>query len=122
MNSKQVLEKLPDYEDMMRMAEELAKASARKLSLENRIRKMEADVVLRVNKDIAFFQNGKPLSMSFIEATYKYTGIENEIIPLREQLASEIYNIESTKGKLDAYKTLFEIWRTLSANERHMAL
>ncbi len=119
MNSKSILEKLPDYEDFMRVAEDLARASMNRLILDNKIKTMEAATVIRVTTDPKYFQNGKAPSMSYIETTYKYTGIENEILPIREQLAKEIYTIESSKIKLDAYKILTEVWRTLSANERH---
>ncbi len=122
MNSKQVLEKLPDYSDLMELTEEIAKVSAKKLFLDNKIRAMESDVVLRVTKDQSFFQNGKPPSMSFIDVTYRFTGINNEIIPLRDELAEYICKLDSLKIRMDVYKQLFEIWRTLSANERHVAL
>lgn len=118
MNSKQVLEKLPDYSDLMELTDEIAKVSAKKLSLDNKIKAMESEVVLKVTKDQSFFQNGKPPSMSFIDVTYRFTGINNEIIPLRDELADCVCRLDSLKIKMDVYKQLFEIWRTLSANER----
>lgn len=118
MNSKQVLEKLPDYSDLMELTEEIAKVSAKKLFLDNKIKAMESEVVLRVTKDQSFYQNGKPPSMSFIDVTYRFTGINNEIIPLRDELASYTCKLDSLKIRMDVYKQLFEIWRTLSANER----
>lgn len=122
MNSKQILDKLPDYNDLMSLTEEIAATSSKKLYLENKIKAMESEVVLRVTKDAEFFQGGKPPSMSFIESTYKFTGINQEILPFREQLAEVISKLDSLKIKMDVFKQLIEIWRTLSANERSSGL
>jgi hypothetical protein len=122
MNSKQILDKLPDYNDLMSLTEEIASTSSKKLYLENKIKAMESEVVLRVTKEPEFFQGGKPPSMSFIESTYKFTGINQEILPLREQLAEVISKLDSLKIKMDVFKQLIEIWRTLSANERSSGL
>lgn len=65
-----------------------------------------------------FLVGGKPPSMSLIESTYLYTGIENDILPLREKLSIAVANLERYRSRLDLYKEFLNMWRTLSASER----
>lgn len=122
MNSQDILKKLPDFDDLSKLTEEIAKVSANKLFIENKIKLKEAETVRRVTTETQFFQNGKPPSMAYIEATYKYTGADNEIISIRDELAKTTAQLEALKTRMEIYKQLFDIWRTLSANERHTTL
>ena len=114
----ELIKKLPDYEDFMNLAEMIESVGKQKAILEIQIKTRETEVVRIVTTNPEFFQAGKVPSMALVEATWKYTGIENELVPLRLSLAEQTASLEKLKIKMDIYKTMLDIWRTLSANER----
>lgn len=120
--SAEVLKSLPDFEDLMALATEISAKTLEKLSLELEIKRLEAIAVSRCSTEERFFVNGKPPSVAFLDATYKVTGIEGELLPVRSEHAKAIAFLEELKLKYDVYRNLFDIWRTLSANERSGAV
>jgi hypothetical protein len=116
------LSKLPEFDALFDIVNQSAVLSARKLSLENEIKQKEAETVLKVTTDEKYFVGGKQPSMSFIESTYKVTGIENSIVPLRASYAEVAVALEKLRGTLDIYKEMLGVWQTLSANERRTSL
>lgn len=118
MNSKDVLSKIPDFDDMMKIIDEITELQRRKLVLDVEIKTAESNVVREVTTNPDYFQSGKQPSMAYIDATFKHRGIADEIIPMRMELANVVSELDKLKNQLDAFKSLLEIWRTLSANER----
>jgi len=116
------LSKLPDFEVLFELVNKAAEVSSKKLFLENEIKQKEAETVLKVSTNEQYFIGGKPASMSYIENTYKFLGIEGEMIPLRNELALTISTLEKLRGTLDIYKEMLGTWQTLSANERRVSL
>ena len=116
------LSQLPEFDDLFAIVNNAAELSAKKLFLENEIKQKEAETVLKVTTEEKYFIGGKPPSMSFVENTYKYLGIDNEILPLRQQLAEMISSLDKLRGTLDIYKEMLGVWQTLSANERRISL
>ena len=53
-----------------------------------------------------------------IDNTFKFTGLEGELIPLRNELAQVTAQFEGKKLQMDIYKTMIEVWRTLCSNQR----
>jgi hypothetical protein len=116
------LSKLPEFDILFDIVNNAAELSAKKIFLENEIKQKEAETVLKVTTEEAYFIGGKPPSMSFVENTYKFLGINNEILPLRNQLAELVSALEKLRGTLDIYKEMLGTWQTLSANERRTSL
>lgn len=121
-NVKEIFNIIPDFEEFMKLTDEIGELSFKKMKLEKDIKAKEADVVKVVTSDQKYFSGGKPLSMSFIDSTYKYTGLDNELLQEREALADITAQLEKRKLQLAIYKDMLEVWRTLSANERSSAL
>lgn len=117
-----LIKKLPDYDDFIKVIEEIESNSRRKSKLEIQIKTMESELVKKVTTDPIYFQAGKMPSMNYIEATWKYTGTNNELVPLRLELAEVTSTLEKSKLRMDVYKTMLDIWRTLSANSRRAEL
>lgn len=121
-NTKTLLESLPDFSEFMSVTEEIGKLLYTKLLLEKEIKRLEANVVTEAMVNDKYFIGGKPASMSYLESTLKFTGLDGEIVPLREELARVTGKLEESKLRLYVYKDMLEVWRTLSANERNSGL
>lgn len=109
---------IPDFEDMMNVAEKIRDTSLRKTKLELKIDDLVSKTVVKVTTDPAYFTNGKPPSMSFVNSTYLVTGINGDIMALRERLAELESELEYLKNKLYIYREIIDVWRTMSANKR----
>jgi hypothetical protein len=109
---------LPDWGDLVNLAETIAELTREKLLLEVKIKFEETEVVKKANTNEEYFQNGKPPSMSFVESTYKYSGFDGSLKKLREDLANATANLEKSKLKFDILRMQVEIYRTESANKR----
>jgi len=109
---------VPDFEDMMKVAEEIRDKSMAKSKLELKIDDKVAKTVHTVTTDSDFFVNGKPPSMAFIKTTYEFGGIHGELYELRQQLGVVTAELDYLKNKLDVYRQMIEVWRTVSANKR----
>jgi len=118
LSEKQILEKLPDYEDFMGLTEEIENISFEKTKLDITIKTLEVEIVRKVTTLPEYFQAGKVPSMSFIESTYKYAGINGELVPMRTKLAELTSLLEKLKMQMDVFNTFVDIWRTLSSNSR----
>lgn len=119
---KEILASLPDFDALTELAGKIRELSVKKLMIEKEIRKAESHAVLVVTGNPVWFRDGKPLPMSLVESTYKYTGLEGEILPLREQYIEACGELDELKMRMDIYKNMFDVWRTLSANERSLSL
>jgi hypothetical protein len=60
--------------------------------------------------------------MSYINAAFKYPGLNGELTLLRLEVAKITVHIEKLKSDMDSYRTLIGVWQTLSANERKASL
>jgi len=121
-NINELIKKLPDYEDFMTLAETIERLSTKKARIEIQLKTLETELVRKVTTDPAFFQGGKVPSMAYIDGTWKYTGLNNELVPLRIEYAELTSSLEKSKITMEVYKTMLDIWRTLSANERKASL
>jgi hypothetical protein len=114
--------KLPDFDDMIGLAEEIGEANKRIQRLKLEIESTEAEVVKTVMSDADFYVNGKPPSYAFVEATWKVTGLTGELKPKREELADLISDTDTKKMKFNLMRDMIDVWRTISANERAAVL
>jgi hypothetical protein len=60
--------------------------------------------------------------MAFIESTYKYTGFNNELIPLRNEYAEVTADLEESKLKFNICRMQLDVYRTEAANNRATTL
>lgn len=109
---------VPDIEEMFSLIDEIYKINKNKLLLDIEIKFFESETVKLVTTDTNYFQSGKPPSMAFIDATWKYTGIGNSLVEKRKELAILSAELDWSKAKLQTYRDLIDLYRTQSANER----
>lgn len=107
---------LPDLEELRVVIEEINTLSYEYGKLKLKLEMAEALTVLNASKMKG--DDGKLLSTSFINSTYAKTGVNNELIPYRNDLVELSAKLENTKKRYDYLKLLIDIWRTQSANER----
>lgn len=107
---------LPDFDDLVQLVNKIYNLSQEKASLEIKIKIGEREAVEKGMEIIKV--DGKKPSMAYIESTVKVTGIDGELVPLREKLLKLNNEIDYYKDLLEIYKLKIEVWRTMSANER----
>ncbi len=115
-NLKDIVDAIPDFEDFLKLADEISNLSYQKLQLENNIKALEAETFRKAMKQP--LENGKSPSSSFVTNAYVHTGLDGELLPEREKLAYVISKLDNYKIKLSIYKDMIEFFRTVSANER----
>lgn len=109
---------VPDFNDMMELASDIRNLTVEKLRLDVEIKFREKSVVLECMNNEKYFKGGKAPSMDFVNSTYRHSGLEDELIPLRFRLAELTAEVESTKLKFDIMKMQVSLFQTMSANER----
>lgn len=109
---------IPDFEDMLKVAQKIKDLSLRKTKLELTIDDMVSKTVVELTTNPEHHINGKPPSMAFINRTYTTTGLDGKIFEYREKLAEVETNLEYYKNKLYIYRDMIDVWRTVSANKR----
>lgn len=113
---------IPDFEEFTALVNEIGNLSFQKLITEKEIKQLESGVVREMFLNPQYFQNGKPASMSYIDGTFKYTGLNNEILPLRDKYAEISSALDKKKLQLSVYNNMLDVFRTLSANERKVVM
>jgi hypothetical protein len=116
--SADILKKLPNFEDLLTITDDISKALMNKLVTEKEIKVMEASIINTAMTDSKYYVGGKAPSMAFLESTYIYTGFNGELLPLRDKYFSAVAEFERLKSRLDLYKEFLNMWRTLNATER----
>jgi hypothetical protein len=109
---------LPDFDELSKLIDEIGNLSIEKSKLDIKIKFAESEIVRIATTDPKYFQNGKAPSFAYIDSTWKYSGFNNELIPLRNELAEYVSRLEKCKLKFDFYKMLIDVWRSESANSR----
>lgn len=109
---------LPDIDEMFDILDEIHNLGIEKARLDFEIKVAEANINKIVSTDSQFFLNGKPPSQAYIDNTYKFCGINNELIDKRKRLFEIDVEIEFNQARFNLLRTVIEIWRTQSANER----
>lgn len=117
-NLEEILEKIPDFEQFLEVASEIRQASLNKMLLEKEIKAGEAKVFRKAMTDEQYQVNGKAPAVSYVDSAYKHTGLDGELLPLRESLIEATAELDELKLRLEVYKSMLDVWRTLSANER----
>ncbi len=110
---------LPDFDDIYQVSTTIRDLVLKRDTLEIEIKKLESEVYKRTATDTNYFVAGKPPSASFVKATYEFTGLEGEILPLRQEYALTCANLEQSRILLESMKMQVDLYRTESANRRH---
>lgn len=110
--------KIPDFDDMTKLADKIRTLTATKMLLDIKIKAREAEITRIMTNDVQYFQNGKPPSMSLIESTFQYAGLTGELLPMREELAVTISLLEEAKLSFEIYRMQLDLYRTEAANQR----
>jgi hypothetical protein len=118
-NLKDILEAIPDFEDFLKLADEIGELSYKKMHKETLIKAMESETFKAAMKEP--LENGKLPSSSFVTNAYLHTGLRGELIPHREQLADISAMLEKRKIQLSIYREMINFFQTVSANERKSA-
>lgn len=120
-NSKKVLAALPDFDDYMKLAEQVKILSLGKMQMENKIKEQEALAFQRVMNDPAFFRQGKAVSVSYFENSYKHCGITGEILELRNRYSELSVELEAKKTQFEIYRQMHDLYKALAYQERGMS-
>ena len=105
---------LPDFDKLFQLALEIKNLSVEESFLDLTIKQKEADII----REAITSANGKPPSMSYLQATVAFTGPDGSLLELRRRLADVKTELDYKKLLLDLYKRMIDVWRTQSANER----
>jgi hypothetical protein len=114
--------KLPDFNDMIAIANSVGMLYARKLSLDVDIKTGESTVTKEMTTNTSYWQSGKSPSQAYIDNSYKVTGFNSELVPLRKEFAEVSGALETAKLMFDVYRSMIDVWRTESKNERESTL
>lgn len=107
---------LPDFEEMMKLANAIGDLNYKRITLENGIATLEANTIKDCAESLTV--NGKPPSMEYLKMTVKHTGKDNEILPLRAELASVESDLEKARRLFEVMRSMVSIYQTDSANRR----
>jgi hypothetical protein len=109
---------LPDFEDMLKLVDEIKNLQFQKTLMDLDIKNKIADIYLTTSTDTTYYVGGKPPSVSFVKVTYEQVGLKKELIPIRNNLAELTAELRKLENKLAILRDMIDVWRTLSANER----
>jgi len=109
---------IPDFEDMINVSERIRELSLEKVKLELSIDDSFAKTVVQLTTNPEYYINNKPPSMVFIKSTYGFSGLDGKLYELRVQLGTAEVELEYLKNKLNIYRDMIDVWRTISANKR----
>jgi len=116
------LNELPDFDDLVRMIEVIKDLAYQKSLLEVSIKNQQEKIMIEATNNEEYFEKGKPRAITYITNAWTYSGFNDELIPMRNELARISSELEYNKSLFDLEKSRIDIWRTLSANERAAVL
>lgn len=119
---EEVLKSIPDFDEFMKLSSEITALMYKKMSLDNFLKNKEAEVFKLVSTSVDFQQAGKAPSATYIDNTFKFAGVNGELLPYRDELAKAISDLDGKKQQMEIYKTMIEVWRTLCSNARTAGL
>lgn len=102
--------KLPDFDDMADLAEEIGVLNRNLIELKDERDILLADITMKVTVDPEFLKGGKPPAYNFIEATYHKIGYDDLT---RARLSKLFTDIAEITGQLEKAKNLFQVMRDM---------
>lgn len=113
---------LPDFSEMLKLIHTIEALNKEELRLRTEIKIKEAESVDRVTNDPKFLVDGKTPSVSYIDRTYKITGIEGDLVELRRELDKISADLHGANLLLQFYRDMISVYQTESANKRAATL
>ena len=117
-NSKKLMEALPSFDEFMGIANKIKELSIRKMRLENKIKETESESFKEVMSNPKFYVNGKPVAVSFFENAFKFTGIDGNLVLLRNELADTQAELDEQRNLFEIYKQMHDLFKVLVYQER----
>jgi hypothetical protein len=90
------------------------------MQVEAKIKEVESENFRMVMSEEKFFNNGKPVAVSYYNEAYKFTGLEDNLLALRDSLSKLSVEIEQKKATYGVYKEMLDMFKTLVYQERGM--
>jgi hypothetical protein len=113
---------LPDFDDMLKLAEEIGNLSKEVIELKDKRDILIADITMKVTTDKSFERGGKAPAYNFIEATYHKTGYDDEtrekIQKILELIAKKTGELEKAKGLFQVMRDIISVWKAQQFNLR----
>lgn len=110
--------KPPDFEEMLKMVDTIRNLNNEVQALKVQLDVAEADTVKKATTDKSLSPDGKYLSVTFVNSTFKITGINGELVPKRLELARKSADLDKAYKVFEIMKLQFEAWRTDQSNKR----
>jgi hypothetical protein len=112
--------RLPDFDDMLQISRDIESLMLQKLTLEVEISEKESEAIHYHLENTLV--NGKPPSMEYAKLVFKPVGINEELIPIRKELADVEASLAGRKAVFEVYKSMIAVWQTESANKRAVTI
>lgn len=109
---------LPDLQIVVDTIEKVYKLNLERGKIELYLKLSESDITKQAVNNKAYWVSDKPPSQAFIDSAYKPSGFSGELEEKRYRLIEIDAELSKYKSLLDFYRTIIDIWRTQSANER----
>lgn len=114
--------KLPDFDDMVGITEEIGTLK-RSIALDKiKLDRLQAYITDMATRDHTYYVNDKPPSMAYIKANYHVLGLttdqREELEELHAKLAENEGRLREKELLFDVYRSMIDVWRTESANIR----
>jgi hypothetical protein len=114
--------KLPDFDDMLGVAEEIGLLKTRIALNKANLEKLEALITQSASTDPQYFINDKPPSMTYIKSHYHVLGLndatKSKLDELRSQISEDEGKLKESELLFEVYRSMIDVWRTQSANQR----
>jgi hypothetical protein len=120
-NAKKVLEALPDFNDAQDLIEHIKEITIAKMRLDADIKAQESTNFNEVMNSPKYMIGGKQPAVSYYENAYKYTGIDGNLMILRDKLSTTTAELEALKSRYELYRQMQDMYKTLTFMERGIA-
>jgi hypothetical protein len=113
---------LPDFDLLFEIADEIYKLSVKQAKLESKIKFEESMIVKEVVSNPKYWKDGKSPAMNYIEAVYKYIGLDKNLMIMREELIETRTLLDQKQIVLNLYKLQVEVWKSQNYNNKGLTL
>lgn len=111
--------KVPDYDDLINLSQKIYQVALHKKLLEVELKYKEKELMVLLTTDPKYFKDGKAPAVNFLEKTYLYSGLNNELVPLRKKFAELSAELSLLETEYEIMRMQIDLFRTESANSRN---
>lgn len=116
--------KLPDFDDMLKIAEEIGVLTTT-IAIDKAIQKeLKANISRVVTSQEKYFVKDKPPAMNYIESDYHELGYDDdtgaELFKLKRNLAENEGRLEFLKNKFNVLRDMIDVWRAQQYAKREV--